>query len=86
MDEPYPDAQIAALVALRQALRAELPALRLIAGHEDLDTGRVPAEDAPGVLVARKRDPGPRFPWQTVLAQVPLERWVPGTGSASGAM
>ena len=74
MDEPYPDAQIDALVALLAALRAELPALRLIAGHEDLDTARVPASDDPALEVARKRDPGPRFPWPRVLAAVPLQR------------
>ncbi len=77
MDAPYPDAQIAALVALLQDLQAWLPALRLIAGHQDLDTEQVPAEDDPGVLVARKQDPGPLFPWERVLAQVGLERLVP---------
>jgi N-acetylmuramoyl-L-alanine amidase len=74
MDEPYPDAQVAALVALLGHLRATLPALREIAGHEDLDRDRVPATDDPAVLVARKRDPGPLFPWDTVLAAVPLRR------------
>jgi N-acetylmuramoyl-L-alanine amidase len=74
MDEPYPDAQIAALVALLGQLRATLPALRGIAGHEDLDRERVPASDDPGVTVARKRDPGPLFPWDAVLAAVPLRR------------
>jgi N-acetylmuramoyl-L-alanine amidase len=74
MDEPYPDAQVDALVALLQALRAELPALRYVAGHEDLDTAMVPASDDPAILVPRKRDPGPMFPWQRVLAQVDLQR------------
>ena len=74
MDEPYTDAQIEALVALLAALRAELPALQLIAGHEDLDTALVPASDDPALVVSRKRDPGPRFPWPRVLAAVPLQR------------
>lgn len=74
MDEPYPDAQVDALVELLRALRAELPALRYIAGHEDLDTAMVPASDDPAILVPRKRDPGPMFPWQRVLAQVDLQR------------
>jgi len=78
MDEPYPDAQIAALVALLGHLRATLPALRDIAGHEDLDRDRVPAGDDPAVTVPRKRDPGPLFPWAEVLAAVPLRR----TGAA----
>src|SRR5690606_29408871 len=62
MDEPYPDAQIDALLALLARLRTTLPALRHIAGHEDLDTAQVPASDDPAVQVARKRDPGPLFP------------------------
>jgi N-acetylmuramoyl-L-alanine amidase len=74
MDEPYPDAQVDALVALLRHLRATLPALRDIAGHEDLDRDRVPATDDPAVMVARKRDPGPLFPWEKVLAAVPLRR------------
>lgn len=77
MDVPYPDAQIAALVALLQDLQARLPALRFIAGHQDLDPEQVPAEDDPGVLVARKRDPGPLFPWDMVLAGVELTRLIP---------
>ena len=68
MDEHYPDAQVEALLALLTHLRATLPALAGIAGHEDLDTERVPATDNPSVLVSRKRDPGPLFPWPRVLA------------------
>jgi N-acetylmuramoyl-L-alanine amidase len=74
MDEPYPDAQVEALIALLAHLRTTLPNLREIAGHEDLDRDQVPATDDPAVLVPRKRDPGPRFPWDRVLAAVPLRR------------
>lgn len=74
MDEPYPEAQVAALVALLRALPRALPALRWIAGHEDLDRERVPASDDPSVQVFRKRDPGPMFPWQRVLAEAALQR------------
>ncbi|TYT25462.1 N-acetylmuramoyl-L-alanine amidase [Luteimonas viscosa] len=74
MDEPYPDAQIEALLALLASVRASLPALRSIAGHEDLDTGRVPASDDPAVQVPRKRDPGPLFPWARVLPACGLQR------------
>lgn len=74
MDAPYPPSQIDALVALLHHLRATLPGLRLIAGHEDLDTGDVAASDDPSLTVRRKRDPGPLFPWAGVLARVPLQR------------
>lgn len=74
MDEPYPDVQIAALVALLDRLAGELPSLRHIAGHEDLDREQVAASDDPSVPVRRKLDPGPRFPWERVLAAVPLQR------------
>jgi N-acetylmuramoyl-L-alanine amidase len=74
MDEPYAEAQLDALVGLLQALCVELPALRHIAGHEDLDRERVAASDDPTRQVPRKRDPGPRFPWPRVLGAVPLQR------------
>ena len=77
MTEPYPEAQIAALLALLRQLRRELPHLRFIAGHEDLDTAREPASDDPAQTVFRKRDPGPMFPWQRVLDEVPLQRLQP---------
>jgi N-acetylmuramoyl-L-alanine amidase len=80
MDAPYPDVQVAALVRLLQALRTDLPGLRWIAGHEDLDTDMVDASDDPAVQVRRKRDPGPMFPWPAVLAAVPLARF-PGQPS-----
>lgn len=74
MDEPYTDAQIEALIALLNALCEELPNLQWIAGHEDLDTAQVAASDDPTRTVARKRDPGPLFPWTQVLAGMPLQR------------
>lgn len=74
MDEPYTDAQIAALLALLQWLQGEAPALAQIAGHEDLDRDEVEASDDPTVNVRRKRDPGPLFPWAEVLGAVPLLR------------
>lgn len=77
MREPYPDPQIAGLIALLHTLQAELPSLRFIAGHEDLDTTRVPASDEPDTLVQRKLDPGPRFPWEQVMASTPLQRLQP---------
>lgn len=77
MDEPYTEAQIAALVALLRSMKLELPALQLIAGHEDLDTAKVNASDDPDQQVFRKRDPGPQFPWPRVLEASGLERLQP---------
>ena len=77
MDEPYTEAQVAALIALLGKLREELPSLRYITGHEDLDRELEAAFDDPSVLVPRKRDPGPQFPWPRVLEAVPLERFTP---------
>lgn len=74
MTEPYPDAQIDALLALLADLRTRCPALLEIAGHEDLDTTEVPAQDDPTLRVRRKRDPGPLFPWARVLAGCGLAR------------
>jgi N-acetylmuramoyl-L-alanine amidase len=68
MNEPYTEAQIEALIGLLQALKQQLPNLRHIAGHENLDTELVPASDDAGRQVFRKRDPGPLFPWSRVLA------------------
>jgi len=76
MTEPYPAAQIDALVALLKALAAALPIVD-VAGHEDLDTAKVPAEDDPTVMVRRKRDPGLLFPWAAVLAASGLTRFPP---------
>ena len=72
MTEAYPAVQIDALIRLIQQLRDELPSLRWIAGHEDLDRERVPASDDPSILVPRKRDPGPLFPWGQVMQSVTL--------------
>ena len=74
MAEPYPDAQVAALVALLHELQARLPSLVIIAGHEDLDLEEVEASDDPALRARRKRDPGPLFPWDEMLAAVPLHR------------
>jgi N-acetylmuramoyl-L-alanine amidase len=77
MDEPYTAVQLRALVALLASLRRSLTGLRYIAGHEDLDTAMVPASDERALQVRRKRDPGPLFPWDAVLAETGLERLLP---------
>lgn len=77
MTEPYPEAQVAALLKLLAALKRELPHLKFIAGHEELDLAMVPASDDPKLEVHRKRDPGPMFPWDRVLRASGLERLAP---------
>lgn len=74
MTESYPDTQVDALIALLAHLRATLPNLRRIAGHEDLDTTLVEASDDSALQVPRKLDPGPLFPWPRVLAACDLQR------------
>ena len=74
MEEAYHDVQIGSLVALLHDLKARIPSLTHIAGHEDLDMDEVEASDDPTLKVRRKRDPGPMFPWRRVLDDVPLIR------------
>ena len=68
MTEAYPAAQIDALLALLAELKQRCPQLLEIAGHEDLDVTDVDSTDDPSIKVRRKRDPGPMFPWDEVLA------------------
>lgn len=74
MTEPYPAAQIDALLALLAQLRDEFPGLRRIAGHEDLDTDTIPASDDPAQQVRRKLDPGVCFPWDAIVPACGLQR------------
>lgn len=75
MTEPYAMAQVRALLALLRQLRARHPGLRWIAGHDVLDRRCEPASDNPQVLLPRRLDPGPMFPWDDVVAACGLERW-----------
>jgi N-acetylmuramoyl-L-alanine amidase len=76
MTEPYAEDQIRSLMRLVLMLHAELPRLKALAGHENLDTERVPATDDASKTVFRKRDPGPLFPWARLLDATGLERIV----------
>jgi len=75
--EQITPAQLSALLELLGWLRAELPELTLIAGHDALDQRWVPASDDPGIKVRRKLDPGPDFPWDQVLESSDLLRLEP---------
>ena len=73
----YTKQQIDALLALLRQLRHDLPKLKYIAGHEDLDQRLEPASDDPAILLPRRQDPGPLFPWAHVVPASGLERLVP---------
>jgi N-acetylmuramoyl-L-alanine amidase len=75
MPELYPTQQISGLIRLLLCLCDKHKSLEWIAGHEDLDRSKVPATDKPEQLVQRKMDPGPNFPWTTVLARTRLKRF-----------
>lgn len=76
MKEPYPDRQLEALVTLVTHLQLTLPSLESVAGHEDLDTGMIAAEDQPVLMIRRKLDPGILFPWSAFMDKVSLKRIV----------
>lgn len=73
MSEPYTDAQIASLKWLLSHLEQALPNLVRVAGHDALDTEKIPAADNPAALIRRKLDPGPLFPWREIMAGRELE-------------
>ena len=70
--EAYPDSQISALIKLIAHLTQQLPNLKHIVGHVDLDQEQIPADNDSGLHVARKIDPGPLFPWQTIMQNTRL--------------
>ena len=72
MNEAYSQQQVNSVIALLNQLKNQYPELAWISGHEDLDTAQVPASDNPDMLVFRKRDPGPQFPWSQVLKATEL--------------
>ncbi len=75
LTDPYTDAQIHSLRLLLSRLEKIIPGLSWIAGHEELDKDLVPSQDDPDILIRRKVDPGPLFPWADVLKGSDLSRW-----------
>ena len=68
--EPYPEAQVAALVNLIKAVRRRwgIP-LSAIKGHEDVDRSTFACG---GRQARRKQDPGPQFPWERFRQELKL--------------
>jgi len=77
MKYAYEPPQLNSLVTLLHHLRNHLPSLSWITGHETLDESQVPASDNASVLVYRKSDPGPLFPWKEILPLSKLEFYSP---------
>ena len=76
MTDAYPLPQMHNLVKLLLKLCAELPKLKWITGHEFLDNSQIQTSDNPELLVNRKMDPGPLFPWNKLLPAISLERFM----------
>jgi N-acetylmuramoyl-L-alanine amidase len=74
MSEPYSGAQIEALASLLNHLKKQLPGLENVTGHADLDSGMLASEDNPEIMIRRKLDPGPCFPWPLLMDLISLKR------------
>ena len=72
--DAYPESQIDALIRVLDELQSQLPGLKWVAGHAQLDSRQVTASDDPALTVRRKLDPGATFPWQKVLQATGLPR------------
>jgi N-acetylmuramoyl-L-alanine amidase len=57
--EVYPDAQVAALADMIADIKAVLPSIELVCGHEDVTHYDLTGKGS-------KLDPGPAFPWDAV--------------------
>lgn len=76
--EPFLDVIVDSIIALVNQLKTELPTIKYISGHNDLDVTWQPSTDDPNcIFVRRKLDPGPLFPWDRVLQAVGLEHYQP---------
>uniref|UniRef100_A0A914E0H5 N-acetylmuramoyl-L-alanine amidase n=1 Tax=Acrobeloides nanus TaxID=290746 RepID=A0A914E0H5_9BILA len=76
--EPFEDPLVHALIELINKLKTDLPNIKFIAGHSDLDIKWFPSSDDPECsFVRNKIDPGPLFPWNKVLPAVQLQRYQP---------
>ncbi len=84
MQEPYPDAQIEALIKLVNEFKRRYPSIEFTEGHEDLDRRMMAAENDPTRDVPRKMDPGKHFPWERFIAGTGLKREAPMLNPSEG--
>lgn len=77
--EPFMDGQINSIIELIKQLKTDLPNIKYLSGHQDLDVSWVPASDDQTncTLVRGKVDPGVMFPWDRVLKAVAMNRYQP---------
>ncbi len=64
--EEFKKEQITALLNLLKNLKARFPGISRLERHSVLDQRTIPAEDNSDVLIRRRIDPGPQFPWEYV--------------------
>ena len=67
--EEYTREQIKSVVELCFYLKKRYPWISKLNRHSDLDLEKIEAEDNPNILIRRKIDPGPLFPWKEVLSK-----------------
>jgi len=72
MHDDYPDTQIKSLIKLLKTLKKNIPSLKYICGHEDLDTRLIKSDNEKSIYIRRKMDPGKMFPWSKVMKKINL--------------
>lgn len=72
MHDKYTQIQINALIELILSLKKQIPTLKYITGHEDLDTRLIKSDNDPEIFIRRKMDPGKLFPWDKVMKKITL--------------
>ncbi len=64
--EEFTKEQTTALLNLLENIKTRFPGISKLKRHSDLDKRTIPSEDNANVLIRRRIDPGPQFPWEYV--------------------